>query len=245
MSKSKVIIKEIVESYSKLIDSCEKFNCFTRSEKNQFEKIKECESGLKELKLYKRQAIELQNEYLANRFFHMQCMLNSMRSSLNMWIELKKQNFHNAWDRLIDAQEYLTIAFKIDDYEGIRNMEKFLSNIENSIFPGWAFYNSPGQTETIGNCSVCNKIFSICDHIENNIYMGQLCRRINIEIIEFHHSSLVERPKNRRCIVTKISNDDGKMIDYFTWEETGLIKNVDEGMTIEGVIVNYHDLDLD
>ncbi|MFV2058660.1 MAG: hypothetical protein ACC707_19530 [Thiohalomonadales bacterium] len=115
--------------------------------------------------------------------------------------------------------------------------------MEIALFPGWALYNSPGHTETIGKCSICGSAFTKCEHIENNIYMGQLCLRIDRKLIEADHSALVKNPKDRRCIMTKVSGDNGKMIDYFTWEETNDIKGDEEGMYVEGVILSFHSLD--
>lgn len=234
---------EIRIEYDDFIDSCAKFNSFTRSEIIQKEKISECVKYIQIIKSYKAQAIDENNEGAANHLFHFQCMLNAMLASLRVWVSLKSDDYHTAWSSLIDAQEYIEVALKITDYDGIRNMQSHLEAMEIALFPGWALYNSPGHTETIGKCSICGNVFTKCEHIENNIYMGQLCQRIDRKLIEADHSALVKNPKDRRCIMTKVSGDNGKMIDYFTWEETGDIKGDDEGMYVEGVILSFHSLD--
>ena len=133
---------------------------------------------------------------------------------------------------------------KIKDYEGVRNLEKRLQAAEESIFPGWSLYNSPGFVETIGNCSICGELFSLCDHVENQIYMGQLCQRIDRNIVRTDHFAFVQNPRDRRCIITKISEDDGQEIDYFTWEKTGEKKDNSDGMHAEAIMFKIPTLDV-
>lgn len=220
MSSQKFLFETIAENYCQFIDSCGKFICFTVSKKIQSKKATECEKYIKVIKLYKQQAIKNKIEEHANELFHMQCMINATRSFLLMWIALKENEFNKAWSRLIDAQEYVSIALKIHDYEGVYNLENLLKSAEESIFPSMS-YNSLGIIETIGKCSICLDSFSLCNHIENHIYMGCLCQRIDREIIKVDHTALVKNSRDRRCIITKISDDDGIEIDYFTREKTG------------------------
>jgi hypothetical protein len=244
MANKNITFTEIKDSYDEFIDSCAKFNSFTRSEKIQEKKYTECQEQIQVIKGYKQQAIQKEDEHIANQFFHFQCMLNSMASSLKLWIELKEEKHHSAWCNLIDAQEYIEIALKITDYDGIRNMEYQLDCIEHAVFPGWSLYNSPGHTETIGKCSICKTDFIHCDHIENKIYMGQLCQRVDRKIIEANHTAMVKNPYDRRCIMTKVTGDNNKMIDYFTWEETDDLMEKDGQYYVEGVLFSFHSLDV-
>lgn len=244
MTDKTISFNDIRSEYFDFIDSCGKFNFFTRSKRIQSEKVVECEHYLKVIKSYKKQVIGQGVEALANELFHMQCMVNASRSSLLMWIALKEDKFNDAWSDLVDAQEYISIALKIKDYEGVRNLEKRLQGAEESIFPGWSLYNSPGFVETIGNCSICGELFSLCDHIENQIYMGQLCQRIDRNIVRANHFALVKSPRDRRCIITKISEADGKEIDYFTWDKTGNKKDNSDGMRAEAILFKIPTLDV-
>lgn len=243
MTNKRVSLDIIRENYDSFIDACAKFDFYTRSKRIQKAKLKECEQYLQVLKGYKYQAIEKNDEHAANLLFHFQCMVNSMTSSLNMWLSLKADDYHEAWCHLIDSQEYIEVSLKIADYPGIRNFESQLKAMEAALFPGWALYNSPGHTETIGKCSICASPFLECEHIENNIYMGRLCQRVDRNIIEAHHSALVKNPKDRRCIITKVSGDNGKMIDYFTWEEMDDGRKDDGNNYFEGVVLSFHNLD--
>ncbi|MBV5290513.1 MAG: hypothetical protein J0648_11920 [Pelodictyon phaeoclathratiforme] len=239
MNENRVSYEKIHEEFCDFIDSCGKFSFYTRSTEMQHQKVSECEKYLGIIKQYKLQVIEKNNEYAANQFFHMQCMINALKSSLFMWIDLKKNDFENSWTHLVDAQEYTSIALKVSDYEGVRNLEARLKCAEESLFPGWKKYNSPSFVETIGKCSICNALFSECDHVENEVYMGRLCQRVDREIVRVDHIAFVENPRDRRCIITKTSDDEGNEIDYFTWEKTGKIVNNDEGHHFEGRMFCY------
>jgi len=184
------------------------------------------------------------DEFAANSLFHIQCMINASRSSLLMWVKIKEGKFNDAWSDLVDAQEYVSIALKVLDNEGVRNTEDKLNCFEKTVFPGWALFNSPGFIETVGECSICGQSFIQCDHIENNVYMGALCRRVNRKIIEINHVSLVKQPRDKRCVITQISDDDGNMIDYFTWEKTGKKNTNEDGMKLEGITYSLKDLDV-
>lgn len=209
MNDKKISYAEIHEEFCSFIDSCSKFSFYTRSIEIQRQKVTECDKHLVVIKQYKSQAIERNNEHVANQFFHMQCMINALKSFLLMWIEIKENSFENAWTHLVDAQEYTSIALRINDYDGIRNFEARLKGAEDSLFPGWKIYNSSGFVETIGKCSICHNSFSECNHVENEIYMGSLCQRIDRKIVRIDHVALVENPRDRRCIITKTSDDDG------------------------------------
>lgn len=243
MAKTRISFEKVQEDFCRFVDSLAKFNFYTRSVDIQNKKVAESEEYIRFLKELKKEAVKKNNEHVANHIFHMQCMVNALRSSLLMWISIKESEFEDAWSHLVDAQEYTVIAKRLNDYEGIRNLEAHLKSEEEAIFPGWKLYNSPGFVETIGKCSICYELFSVCDHIENEIYMGSLCQRIDRKIIRTDHSALVENPRDRRCIITKISDDDGNKLDYFTWKETGEKFEDKDNFFVEGCILRFSTLD--
>lgn len=248
MSEEKISLQEIHKNYANFIDSCDRYNFFTRSLEKQKEKIEECSSHIDLIKFYKAQAIKCNSEFEANHLFHMQCMINAMKSSLRMWVQVKENNFAEAWNFLIDAKEYIEIALKITDYEGVRNLESKLKAVEDSVFPNWALFNSPGFTETIGKCSICRSNFALCDHLENHVYVGRLCQRVEREIIEVDHVALVENPRDKRCIIRRLTNSDGKTVDYFTWDECEEKPLSDptgnNNMLMESTVMSFRPLDL-
>lgn len=211
--------QEFSEIFNKIFHDGMKFNCYSRSRPIQIEKSKIIQGFILGLKENKRRAIADGAEDVANQLFHMQCAMNALNSTLQCWINIKVKKFNRAWDCLIDAQEYINVALQLADYDLIRDLQKLTYSMEECLFPGWTYYSSPGITESAGECSICNKLITECDHIEGLVYWGALCRRINIKILGTNHVALVKMPKDKRCIIAEISDDDSnKMLDYFTWE---------------------------
>ncbi|WP_201617637.1 hypothetical protein [Psychrobacter urativorans] len=240
----KKIFKDIRSDFCNFIDSCSHYGFYTRAIDLQRKKVLDCENYLEVIKQYKYQAIGRENEYEANQLFHMQCMINALRSYLFMWIQLKEGEFQKSWTSLVDVQEYTAIALKTNDYEGVRIFEARLISAEKSLFPNWNRYNSCGFIETIGECSICHNLFFDCEHIENAIYMGSLCERINRKVVEINHVALVENPRDRRCIFTNISDDDGNEIDNFTLEKTGNKVDNNDGYHCKATLFYFSRLDV-
>jgi hypothetical protein len=225
-----IILPQIHSNYCKFLDTCINLLYFTSLKRLQKEKIKEIESEILKIKQYKNYAISQKVENEANQLFQMQCILNAVKSILSLWIEVKDSNFGKAWNLLID------------DYEGIRFIEALLISIENSIFPSFS-YLSRSCITTIGNCSICKDDFNLCNHIENEIYMGKLCQRTDKKIIECDHLAIVENPKDRRCIITEYSDKDGNIIDKFTGRISGKKDNNFQGIHAKGSVVTLYSLD--
>lgn len=74
--------------------------------------------------------------------------------------------------------------------------------------------------------------------------MGRLCQRINRDIVRIDHFSFVTNPRDKRCIITKTSDDNGNEIDYFTWEKTGKTVDNRDGHHVVGRIFCFPTLDV-
>lgn len=238
-------ITEIIGEYNIVIKEFLSLNYLLRDSNLQEIHIGNLEKFKEIIKFRKHQFIEQKNEFFANMFFHFQCVLNAIRSNLELWILIKDQKYYEAWVKLVDAQEYLEVALRIDgDHYGINDLFDVLQQIERLIFPGWPLYNSCGFIERGGKCSICNEKFGNCEHLEGIVYMGRLCQRINREFVRFDHSALVKNPYDRRCIIQWISTDDGKKRDYITWGVTDEDVHSENGsMPFGGVLFNNNTLD--
>jgi hypothetical protein len=245
MSSEATTIPEILEEFNQTIGRVFNLNVFSRALALQQEEIDSLDRYIARVKQYKYWAIEKAEEPLANLFFHCQCLLQSLQASLHVWVVLKTERPSDAWSHLIDAQEYLAVASKAKPDANCAQFEQRLCSMEESLFPSQSLYNSAGFSETIGKCSICQQPFLKCDHLEGHIYMGQLCQRVDRQILEVNHGALVRNPRDRRCILVKHSNDDGQMIDRFTLEDVGPKKeDSDQAMHVEGVIMSFRQLDL-
>jgi hypothetical protein len=224
--------KEVIEKYNALLLEATNYVFFVRDIKLQKEQIVKLKIFKANIKNFKDQSIEHKDEKKANTLFHFQCVLNSYISVLEMWIFLKQNKNFDAWIKLIDAQEYLSIALRIDNIGkafGIEGFGEHLEHIEKAAFPRFSVFNSPAFIIKGGICSVCGQNLSKCEHVENKIYWGKVCKRINFEIVDADHFAIVKNPKDRRCITTEITTDDNYNYyqDCFTWLKTEPVENPD------------------
>ncbi|EMI72611.1 hypothetical protein [Leptospira noguchii] len=243
---NKLSFSKIVEKYNELLQSIKAFDCLVRDSDLQKEKIFELQKLLVEMKFYKLQAQQISDEVSANRFFHFQCVLNSQIASLKMWISLKGTNYEDAWNHLIDAQEYLEYSLKTPEQgTGLVEYKNRLESIEKNIFPGFPLYNSIGLIVKGGICSICGEPIECCDHLEDEIYWGRVCKRVAIESFEVTHTALVEKPKDRRCTIKSIEAENGLMRDYMTWKLLDeRIETSPESFTLKATLFSLKILDI-
>jgi hypothetical protein len=239
--------EEIVEQYNAVLKQANKLDFFVRDNDLQKSSINELRKFLGYVKSYKHQAAERGDKESANLFFHFQCVLNSSICSLNMWLELKRRKYHKAWNNLIEAQEYISYALKCADGSvGISDYSERLKKVEETIFPGFPVYQSLGLRFEGGVCSVCGRPLEECEHVEEEIYLGTLCKRIRIEKIDIDHTAIVRESKDRRCIPTEFEFEPGKIYDYISlrYLRDKSINEKSEGAYMKGILYCMKDLDL-
>jgi hypothetical protein len=179
------------------------------------------------IKQYKQQAIERGYGHGADKILYFQCVLSSLLSLYKVVLYLKEEDNHKAWASLIDAEDYLKVCTSFmkkyppineGESHGLDGLYMTTENFANLLFPKHALFNSPGMIESIGVCSVCSLSFILCEHVEECIYDGIYCQRVDREILEVNHMALVEFPRDRRCIINTRHDKDGYMIDVFSRE---------------------------
>jgi hypothetical protein len=230
MSNNKATIPQLAEEYTAVVAEAGKFGYLVRDTELQQEQVDILLKLKDRIKAFKYGAIKAGNEEAANTLFHLQCGLNAQISFLTIWIFIKKGDYYAAWDSLIDAEEYVSIAMKAAD--GGFGLEEFLDRlkrVEEIVFPGYNVYSSCGAIIQGGLCTVCGKPFSDCDHIEGLVYWGRLCVRVNWEVIKLDHIAVVDEPRDRRCVITELTTDDGWCRDYMTWRKTKEAEDPKEG----------------
>ena len=155
-------------------------------------------------------------ENKANMFFSMECAALSLKSLGKVWLELKAENPHEAWHALIDSQEYLRIAIQAHGTPQLAKRLAELDNIELTLFPQPGKFISAGIIFKSGRCTICGLRFDKCEHEEDLIYVGELCKQVQRRIIEVNHVALVDKPRDKRCYVNAYEDDNGMQIDYFS-----------------------------
>ena len=96
------------------INEALKYNHFVRDKTLQDKRVQELESYISAIHQNKFEAEQKgAPEFFLNRFFHFQCVMNAVRSSLNMWIKLKEGKNYDAWCSLQDAIDYIACSQKL------------------------------------------------------------------------------------------------------------------------------------
>lgn len=248
-----VTIPELAERYNALLAEAINLHFLVRDAGLQRAKADELEEFRLLLKRVKEQAIERSEEDVANLLFLFQCVVNSFKSALLMWIELKDGRPDAAWNLLMDAQDYASVALRVPvrgHAWGIDRHAERLAEIERVVFPGWPVFLSPGIIEDGGECSICGSRYAECDeHVEGLVYAGRLCDRVNRMMIEGNHVALVQAPRDRRCIIRHVSTDDGRKRDYITGrildDKFDRHECDEHHLVLDAVILNQKRLDLD
>ena len=206
------------DDFSATVKSVERFLNITTGSEIQVDAVALLERTLVALQERKECAIESRNEEIANLMLGCECVATALRCELQMWVALKKEDPHAAWDSLIAAQSAAASAARthpsLQDF--IRHEERLLL-IQELIYPRQVFTSIGGEV-TRAQCSICDAAYGACDHIRGRAYMGEFCCRI-IQKMKLSEVSLVEEPADKRCRVTKMSLN-GTMRDTLTWRAT-------------------------
>lgn len=241
-SEETATVVDLAKEAEAALSEAKRYMYFSRSKECQKEQRQRLFVIKERVRGFKRGAATAQNEVAANQFFHIQCILNGAISHIDMLVHLKGRDFHKAWDKLIDAYEYLSVAEKAmaaaNAGKGFatEDFRTELEHAEKAFFPPMPMYQSWGVVMQGGRCSVCSKPFSECNHSEGRVYWGKLCVRLEPEIVECDHVAMVKDPKDRRCIITGVERD-GHMRDHFTWKQKEKVEVRDEHLSKLSVVI--------
>ena len=220
---SRITLKNVLKEYDEVISLACSLNLLCRESSLQIKAVKKLNCLLLKIKTVKNNMINDPqfNDEDVNTWFYFQCITNASIKSLEIWINIKsnKENkFLLAWDSLVEAQSYMRYAYKFipQNAYGTDDLYQHIMAIEKSgIFPKLQFVSSGIITDG-GQCSICSKPIEECEHIEDYLYRGKICKRVNIQRMEANHVALVENPEDRRCFITEFEINGEKMQNVFT-----------------------------
>ncbi|HWD38304.1 MAG TPA: hypothetical protein VG944_05610 [Fimbriimonas sp.] len=214
-------IPQLEKECQDAIKECLPFLVLTRDAKMQKMQRDRLLVQKERIRGYKRGAAHAGREDYANYLFGMQASLNAYASYLDMLRLVKSHDFHGAWNKLIDTEEYIELTHKAaGDHIDLSNLSRQAKEAERTIFPSFTYFSSWGVVIRGGKCTVCGNSFSDCEHAEGKVYWGKLCVRVQFEVVKMDHMAYVTNPRDRRCITTEVS-DNGKMHEIFTWKTKG------------------------
>lgn len=213
-------IEEVLSEFPEIIKEAQQLTFLPRDQQLQEESIAELSDYIDQLNSVQRIAINDRDEDTANRILAIRCSCRAVHSELRMWLSLKEENWAEAWDHLVDAQDFLRSAqasHELMRTPNIKNMQSKYEWIEKFVFPP-QIYMSPGFVVTRFTCSICGNDYSECEHIDGLPYWGQICSRI-IEDTNVREVSVVNEPEDKKCRIIQFSTDDGYIRNKMTWEK--------------------------
>lgn len=214
------ITRQLADDFERVASDAQTLTFPARASELQEACIAAIDTFLGHLEQMKAAAAERAHEVDANAILSMELSLAAVRSELNMWLRLKRDDSERAWDDLIDAQNSLKNAIAVRGQVGVQtatleNLQRKYEFIEHFVFPPQMF-NSIGGTALLRECSICSRDYEDCNHVAGRAYMGNLCHRIVREFASLDHVALVGDPADKRCRVTHFS-EGGRMRNKMTW----------------------------
>lgn len=149
----------------------------------------------------KERTVRKGDENIANLILCFECVIDSLRRELRMWIHLKEELYDRAWDELVEAQNIAKAAERAHETSEKLSMSEYvtrLRTIERIVFPKMLF-NSPSMITKTRTCTVCWENYDTCDHIAGEPYWGEFCRIEMGEILYVDHLAIVTEPADKRA----------------------------------------------
>ncbi|MCE2939790.1 MAG: hypothetical protein ACK5XS_12665 [Armatimonadota bacterium] len=207
------------ESYAsscqEIANKADRMCCLSACAESQDEALSELEHGCAHYASLLGKAIgdqSLQDE-IVNNFYILHLSLDIRRIELKMWVALREQRYHEAWDMLICAQTAWHHAEDTGAIAGASLRLKKLQCLEHILFPPQT-YMSPGMIVKYV-CSICSLPIIECSHIRGRVYRGKRCYYIG-DIQELREASVVFVPADKRCRIHVLRVDDYE-IDTLTY----------------------------
>ena len=215
------LLKEYRDKADNLFEKVGKFACYTRGIEFQEQSINDLENFKLEVIKQKDKAISSGDNDLSNAFESFSLVIQAMICEFKMWINLKNENFNDAWDFLVDAQNNAVWSMQAHEING--HLTRYISRLnllEKVLFPPQLFF-SDRSVISKSECSICGKSMDECEHLKGKFYMGKQCVEIVRKIEKIHGYDIVKDPANKKCRAQNFTKDN-KIIDIMTFRE---IKN--------------------
>ena len=139
------------------------------------------------------------DEPMANMAFILACYVKATLHFIWMWLFLKKNKMKTAWDSLVMAQDHLSFALRLHEFDGMSSFNTRLGVAEKLLFPPQV-YSSSAPVFGWTQCSICGERYGEdkCCHLAGELYMGQMCVKKMQDFQTFDHIAIVEEPDDKR-----------------------------------------------
>ena len=238
-------IKSFLPKYTEIVQDCEKHVFASIDTSLKRHSIKNLTGLAKREDRLKSEIIREGDEDPANQMLALQCLTNSLRYELMMWIDIDEGEYDTAWNSLINAQDAAKSARSAHEISQMCNVERYSAKLDASeaiLFPPQQF-NSPAIFVESWECNLCGIDYSECPHIAGMAYWGHFCRRVPTKIIDTREVSLVDNPKDKKARIYEVILDGNTVRDQLTRETRVLTEeeeekydvDPDDGLTIKSI----------
>lgn len=216
------ILTQFRADLAELLNECERFAYMCRSSRLQRECADQLKSMLKRASQTKKEAIEAMSEDCANEILAYECMLDAFVNEFQMYIALKESDPNKAWTHLVNSQMAARCAIKAHSVGATMESHFIprLNDLERLLFPKQAFM-SVGFVSEGCECSICERPYGECDHIQGRPYMGRMCAGV-VKKAELDHVSIVDSPADKRCRVHAFTDRNGLSVDSLSLEPANI-----------------------
>jgi hypothetical protein len=192
-------LSDFIEIFDQQTDAASELCFLVRGDELQKEAIYDLERLKIICLLLQRHYIADEDEDNANKLLACKSIINAIQYELRMYICLKQNQINEAWNRLIDAREFITVAIKSHDiYEqNAQTYLDYLETLEKIIFPPQIFLSSATIIRS-RKCSICEMEYDDCEHLMGKAYMGRMCS-VRIDKCDFKEGHIVEIPADKHC----------------------------------------------
>lgn len=153
-------------------------------------------------------AKEVEDERLANSTFVAKSYYLIFSKLVTYFALLNKEQYKESWIVLqdcLDLSNNVTRFTDVNDRLDITQLVTLLVEYEK-LYP-YSVFLSHGSVKIKSHCSICGEAWNLlgCSHMKGYLYWGKVAVEV-IEKIDIKEVSIVENPKDKRC-VAELSDD--------------------------------------
>lgn len=170
-------------------------------------------------------AIETNDEKLANAQFVFDGYFQLFVNITSFFGMLKEEKYRSSWDKLQDCNDIARTIGRLINLEKrweIPLIVNLLLQYEG-LYP-YTFFISPEVVVEKSHCSICGKSMRDleCSHRVGLLYWGKLCYEVFDKVDKIPSLSLVEHPRDKRCVIEMIGNEPVRFDRLHNYLQLGL-----------------------
>jgi hypothetical protein len=150
------------------------------------------------------------DEDAAARLLMGECFVQGLGDRTRLWIAVREGRMNEAWAALVHAQVAFEASIRAhpagEQFQGLLSEVEALEGI---VFPPQTFV-SAGMLIRESRCSICERPFGTCEHIQGRVYGGEFAGRIVSEA-EPYEISFVDIPDDKMCRAFRAEDSEGVM----------------------------------